>query len=115
MVALREKDNKEYYVRGTFTRHNLDFAQDVFHIADLGIKQISLEPVVGKEGSFLLQTGDLELLYDQYEKIAREYLTRKKSGQNSFIFYHFKVNIYKGPCVKRILPAVQVLKPCGDP
>ncbi len=104
MVALREKDNKEYYVRGTFTRHNLDFAQDVFHIADLGIKQISLEPVVGKEGSFLLQTGDLELLYDQYEKIAREYLTRKKSGQNSFIFYHFKVNIYKGPCVyKRIL------------
>lgn len=33
IVALRERDKKEYYVWGTFTKHNLDFAEDVFHMA----------------------------------------------------------------------------------
>ncbi len=103
VVELREKDNKEYYVRGTFTKHNLDFAKDVFHIANLGIREISLEPVVGKEGDYLLEDKDLDTLWKQYDEIANEYMNRKKTGKLPFKFYHFNIDIYNGPCVyKRV-------------
>lgn len=103
IVALRERDKKEYYVRGTFTKHNLDFAKDVFHMADLGFKEISVEPVVGKDGDYLLEQGDLKNLFKQYEEIAEEYLKRKESAENPFRFYHFNVNIYHGPCIYKRL------------
>jgi len=105
MVKLREKDNKEYYVRGTFTKNNLDFSEDVFHLADQGFSQISIEPVVGMEGDFLLDDKDIDMIFEQYEKIAREYLRRKQSGQKAFRFYHFNVNIYHGPCIYKRLAA----------
>lgn len=105
MVELRERDNKEYYVRGTFTKNNLDFAKDVLHLADQGFSQISIEPAVGQEGDFLLDDGVLDLIYEQYDKIAQEYLKRKQSGQKPFRFYHFNVNIYHGPCIYKRLAA----------
>jgi uncharacterized protein len=105
MVTLREKEHKDYYVRGTFTNKNLDFAEDVFHMADLGFREISVEPVVGKEGDLLLADGDEQVIYHQYEKIAREYLRRRNSGKNPFRFYHFNVNIYHGPCIYKRLAA----------
>ena len=73
MVELRERDKKEYYVRGTFTRYNLDFAEDVFHLADLGFREISIEPVVGNDGDYLLKEEDLRVLFEQYGRIAAEY------------------------------------------
>lgn len=103
LVELREKDNKEYYVRGTFTRHNLDFAEDVFHLADLGFKEISIEPVVGKEGDYLLKEEDLPVLFEQYGNIAAEYIKRKTSGKKPFRFYHFNIDIYHGPCIYKRL------------
>ena len=103
IVALRERGKKEYYVRGTFTKHNLDFAEDVFHMADLGFKEISIEPVVGKDGDYLLEQGDFITLFKQYEKIAEEYLKRKESGEKPFTFYHFNVDIYHGPCIYKRL------------
>jgi len=103
IVALREKDNKEYYVRGTFTRRNLDFAKDVFHLADLGFKEISLEPVIGNDGDYLLQEDDLPTLFEQYGQIAEEYERRKSSGEKPFSFYHFNINIYNGPCIYKRL------------
>jgi len=103
IVALREKDNKEYYVRGTFTKHNLDFAKDVFHMADLGFKEISIEPVVGKEGDYLLEEGNLSALFEQYRQIAAEYLKRKTTSKKPFKFYHFNVDIYHGPCIYKRL------------
>ncbi len=33
------RNQDKYYVRGTFTRHNLDFAKDVLHLADLGFNR----------------------------------------------------------------------------
>ncbi len=46
-AKLAESRNQNnYYVRGTFTHHNLDFSKDVAHLAELGFKQISVEPVV---------------------------------------------------------------------
>lgn len=120
MVILREKDHKEYYVRGTFTNKNLDFSEDVFHMADMGFKQISIEPVVGKEGDFLLTEGDVQIIYDQYEKIAQEYLQRESSGENPFRFYHFNMDIYDGPCIYKRLSACSAgreylaVTPSGD-
>ncbi|NLU10566.1 MAG: thioether cross-link-forming SCIFF peptide maturase [Tepidanaerobacter acetatoxydans] len=103
IVELRKRDKKEYYVRGTFTKYNLDFAEDVFHMADLGFKEISIEPVVGKDGDYLLEQDNLEILFKQYEKIANEYLKRKESVRNPFKFYHFNVDIYHGPCIYKRL------------
>jgi len=105
MVRLREKEHKDYYVRGTFTNKNLDFSEDVFHMADMGFEEISIEPAVGKEGDLLPAGGDEQVIYGQYETIAQEYLRRKSSGKNPFRFYHFNVNIYHGPCVYKRLSA----------
>jgi uncharacterized protein len=103
MVAMRERDKKEYYVRGTFTRYNLDFAKDVFHLADLGFREVSIEPVVGSDGDYLLKEENLPILYEQYGQIATEYIRRKKSGKNPFRFYHFNMDIYHGPCIYKRL------------
>jgi len=103
IVALREKDNKEYYVRGTFTGYNLDFAKDVFHLADLGFQEVSIEPVVGNDGDYLLREEDLPTLFEQYGQIAAEYLRRKRTGEKPFRFYHFNMNIYNGPCIYKRL------------
>lgn len=103
MVEIRERDKKEYYVRGTFTRYNLDFAEDVFHLADLGFREISIEPVVGNDGDYLLKEEDLRVLFEQYGRIAAEYLRRKKTGENPFRFYHFNMDIYHGPCIYKRL------------
>lgn len=105
VVNLREQGDKEYYVRGTFTKYNLDFAKDVFHMADLGFREVSIEPVVGKDGDFLLSEEDIKTIYEQYDKIAREYIKRKKSGINPFRFYHFNTDIYNGPCIYKRLSA----------
>jgi len=105
LIELRKKDGKNYYVRGTFTKYNLDFAKDVAHMADLGFAEISVEPVVGKEGDFLIDEGDLEAIYRQYDEIAKEYVERKKSGENPFRFYHFNIDLYKGPCLQKRLSA----------
>jgi uncharacterized protein len=103
IVALRERDEKEYYVRGTFTKFYPDFAKDVFHLADLGFKEISIEPVVGKDGDYILDQSDLTTLFEQYEEIAGEYLKRKEAQKKPFTFYHFNVDIYHGPCVYKRL------------
>ncbi len=101
MAESRNQDN--YYVRGTFTRKNLDFAADVLHLADLGFKQISVEPVVSSpEADYMLKESDLPVLYEQYEKLAGEYVARKKAG-NGFNFFHFMVDLTGGPCILKRL------------
>ncbi|MDI3533893.1 MAG: uncharacterized protein PWQ82_258 [Thermosediminibacterales bacterium] len=106
VVALREKDKKDYFVRGTFTKHNLDFSQDVIHMADNGFEQISIEPVVGKDiKEYMFTESDLPVIYNEYEKLAKEYLERRKTGRNPFRFYHFNIDLYNGPCIYKRLVA----------
>ncbi len=101
MANLRHQDN--YYVRGTFTRNNLDFAQDVLHLADLGFKQTSVEPVVAQSSEpYALQEEDLPKIYEQYDLLAKEYIRRRKEG-NGFNFFHFMVDLDQGPCVYKRL------------
>jgi uncharacterized protein len=106
IAQSRGQDN--YYVRGTFTRKNLNFAKDVLHLADLGFKQTSVEPVVAPDSEeYALKKEDLPILYSEYEKLAVEYLKRKKE-QKGFNFFHFMIDLSQGPCV------VKRLSGCGS-
>ncbi len=97
----REQTN--YYVRGTFTHHNLDFAQDAIHFADLGFKQISIEPVVASnEEEYSIKEEDLPVILEQYDKLAVEYIKRKKE-KRGFQFFHFMLDLQAGPCVAKRL------------
>jgi uncharacterized protein len=102
MVQKRDK-SKQYYVRGTFTRANTDFYEDVKHLADLGFKEVSVEPVVLPEDHELsLRKEDLPVIFDQYDKLYEDLLRRHEEG-NEFKFYHFNIDLQGGPCVyKRI-------------
>ena len=97
------RDQKNYYVRGTFTRENLDFSKDVLHLADLGFEQISVEPVVAPESDdYAIQKEDLPKLFEEYDHLAKELLKRKKQG-NAFQFFHFMIDLEGGPCVAKRL------------
>ena len=100
---VEKRGNKEYYMRGTFTRNNLDFTNDIFHMADLGFTELSMEPVVSSEETdYSLREEDLDKIYEQYEILAKEMIKRKKQG-NPFTFYHYMIDLSGGPCIyKRI-------------
>jgi uncharacterized protein len=98
-----EKRKGTYYVRGTFTRENLDFSEDVRHLADMGFKNVSVEPVVTDPSvGFALRDEDKEAIFREYEKLTELYLEYAKAGKK-FEFFHFNVDLNQGPCVvKRV-------------
>lgn len=97
------RNQTDYYVRGTYTRNNLDFSKDVLHLADLGFKQISVEPVVAPdEEDYSLHEEHLEVLFKEYEALAKEMLKRKKENKD-FNFFHFMIDLTGGPCVAKRL------------
>lgn len=102
MVERRDK-NKQYYVRGTFTRANTDFFEDVKHLAELGFKEVSVEPVVlPEEHELSLRKEDLPVIFEQYDKLYEDLVKRHEEGRD-FKFYHFNIDLQGGPCVyKRI-------------
>ena len=101
---LAESRNQtNYYIRGTFTRNNLDFSEDVKHFADLGFKQMSIEPVVGpEEDPYSIREQDLPQIMEEYDKLALEYIDRYKKGKG-FNFFHFMIDLTQGPCVYKRL------------
>lgn len=97
------RNQDKYYVRGTFTHYNLDFSEDVLHLADLGFKQISVEPVVAEDSEgYALREEDLPKLFEEYDKLAAEMVKRKKEGKD-FNFFHFMIDLEGGPCVAKRL------------
>ena len=101
MAELRNQTN--YYVRGTFTHHNLDFSKDVLHLADMGFKQISAEPVVAPEDTdYAITEADLPKLFEEYDLLAKEMVKREKEG-NGFNFFHFLIDMTGGPCLYKRL------------
>ena len=101
--AAESRSGKDYYVRGTFTRHNLDFAKDVIHLADLGFEQISVEPVVASpEDDYALRMEDVPALEEQYDELAAYLLKRYREGR-PFRFFHFNIDLEGGPCVYKRL------------
>lgn len=97
----------QYYVRGTFTKHNLDFAEDVKHLYDEGFDQISVEPVVASpDKDYALTEDDLPRIFEEYEALAKYIITKKKQGE-SINFFHFMLDLEQGPC------AIKRLRGCG--
>ena len=103
MISKRTK-GKTYYVRGTFTRENTDFYEDVVSMLNEGFKEISIEPVVLEDGHPLsLREEDLPVIFENYDRLYEEMAKRKREKKDDFTFYHFNIDIQGGPCVyKRI-------------
>lgn len=99
-VAARGNDN--YFLRGTFTAHNLDFTADVLDMADQGFDLLSVEPVVAKDCDYALEEEHLPALFAEYDKLAEVFLARKEQGKD-FFFFHFNMDINHGPCVAKRL------------
>lgn len=100
---VKERGDKDYYVRGTFTRNNLDFTNDVIKMAELGFDQLSIEPVVSDEKlDYSIKEADLPRVFEEYETLAKEMIKRKKNGK-CFNFFHFMIDLDQGPCaIKRL-------------
>ncbi len=100
---VQGRGDKDYYLRGTFTRHNTDFASDVMHIADQGFRHVSVEPVVGSpDCGYAFQEEDLPGILAEYERLAAELLKRDDVN-----FFHFNVDLSQGPCV------IKRMRGCG--
>lgn len=101
---LVEGRDRDYYVRGTFTKNNLDFADDVVHLARQGFYHVSVEPVSADEKEpYALTEADLPKIYEEYERLAQIML----SGEEDFDFFHFTIDLAQGPCV------IKRLRGCG--
>ena len=101
---LADSRNQErYYIRGTFTRNNLDFSEDVKHFAELGFKQMSIEPVVGDASDpYAIREEDLPKIFEEYDKLAQFVIEKERKGEG-FNFFHFMIDLEGGPCLYKRL------------
>ncbi|MEA4927320.1 MAG: thioether cross-link-forming SCIFF peptide maturase [Candidatus Limiplasma sp.] len=100
---VAKRGQRQYYLRGTYTRYNLDFGNDVLHLADEGFEQLSIEPVVTTpDKEYAIREADLPTVFAEYERLGKEYLQRRADG-HWFSFFHFVVDLTGGPCIKKRL------------
>ena len=99
----KERNQQGYYIRGTYTHYNTDFANDILHLADLGFEQLAMEPVVtDPKMDYALQESDIPKLKNQYDLLAKEMCKRNREGKG-FTFFHYMIDLEGGPCIyKRI-------------
>lgn len=99
----KERNQQGYYIRGTYTHYNTDFANDILHLADLGFEQLAMEPVVtDPKMDYALQESNIPKLKDQYDLLAKEMCKRNREGKG-FTFFHYMIDLEGGPCIyKRI-------------
>ena len=100
---VAKRGDKSYYMRGTYTHYNPDFTRDLFHMADLGFTELSMEPVVcAPDDPCALTEEDFPVLCEQYELLAKEMLRRRREGR-PITFYHYMIDLKHGPCIyKRV-------------
>ena len=102
LKAAESRGQTNYYVRGTYTHNNLDFSEDVLHLADLGFKQISVEPVVAPPTEdYAIRESDLPRLLSEYDRLASQ--MRRRDPDKAFNFFHFMIDLEGGPCVAKRL------------
>ncbi len=100
---VEKRGDKSYYVRGTFTRNNLDFFNDFKEMADLGFKEISIEPVVAAPTEdYSIREEDLPQIFEEYDKLALDIIDRHKKGK-PVTFFHYMLDLNGGPCVYKRL------------
>ncbi|SCL95662.1 thioether cross-link-forming SCIFF peptide maturase [Sporanaerobacter sp. PP17-6a] len=96
---VEKRKNKDYYIRGTFTKYNKDFSEDIMEYYNLGFKKVSMEPVVASpKEDYALMEEDLEEILREYEKFSKEYIDIKKKDKD-FMFFHFMIDLNQGPCI----------------
>lgn len=106
---VKKRGDKEYYVRGTYTNQNLDFYEDVFSIAEMGIDQISVEPVVLEaDNAHAITENDLATIDASYTILMNDMVDKIKQGGSCYNFFHFMLDLENGPC------AIKRLKGCGS-
>ena len=104
---VQRRGDRQYYVRGTFTKYNLDFAEDVLHLNRCGFDQISVEPVVADPKlPYALTEAQLPAIFAEYERLAKLLIQRRREGKG-FNFFHFMLDLDQGPCV------IKRLRGCG--
>lgn len=97
---VRERNGQAYFIRGTFTSENIDFFKDIEHIRNLGFDSISVEPVVTKPTeSYAINDEHVEIIKEEYEKLAVKYVESKKIPNKKFDFFHFNIELDHGPCI----------------
>jgi uncharacterized protein len=99
----KARGDAQYYIRGTFTRHNLDFAKDVAFLREQGFEQLSLEPVVTKDEALEIREADLPVIMAEYDKLARSYYAARRKPETWYNFFHFMVDLSQGPCLMKRL------------
>lgn len=102
LALVAERNHSNYYLRGTFTARNLDFTEDVRHLCDLGFRELSLEPVVDRDGDFRLTEANLPQIMAEYDRLAAYYLEKRNQG-DGFRFFHFEIALEHGPCLPKRL------------
>lgn len=101
MVDSRNGEN--YYMRGTYTKHNLDFTKDVLDMNDKGFDILSVEPVVAKDApDYALTDAELPRIYEEYDRLTEAYMKRRREGRG-FFFFHFNMDLSNGPCIAKRL------------
>ncbi len=100
---VKQRGQKDYYVRGTFTKHNLDFSEDVMHMYDLGFEQVSVEPVIGSaDEPYAITEAELPEIFSEYENLAKK-LMEVNAEKLKCNFFHFMIDLDQGPCaIKRL-------------
>lgn len=102
------RGDKEYYVRGTYTKYNLDFSEDVMHLYEAGFDEISVEPVIeSPEEAYAITEEDLDQIYAEYDKLVDRIGAIRKNGKH-INFFHFMIDLDQGPCV------IKRLRGCGS-
>lgn len=98
-----KRGDKQYYMRGTFTHHNLDFAEDVKHVIEEGFNEVSVEPVVAPStADYAIKEEDIPVICAEYEKLANYLLAQEKAGKH-IKFFHFMIDLEGGPCIHKRL------------
>lgn len=101
--CISHRNGEEYYVRGTYTRYNLDFTTDVLDMVDSGFPELSMEPVIGDEKEdYAIREEDLPTVKAEYERLANAFIRREEEG-NPFFFFHFNMDLWRGPCLPKRL------------
>ena len=101
--CVANRKGEEYYVRGTFTRYNMDFTTDVIDMIDKGFPAVSMEPVVGEDtADYSIKAEDLPRVKAEYDRLAKLFIAREEEGR-PFFFFHFNMDLWKGPCLPKRL------------
>ena len=101
--CVANRKGEEYYVRGTFTRYNMDFTTDVIDMIDKGFPAVSMEPVVGEDtADYSIKEEDLSRVKAEYDRLAKLFIAREEEGR-PFFFFHFNMDLWKGPCLPKRL------------